>query len=286
MARYLPDVDRLGAERAFRALGYLAQVGNDIDTGDGAELVDGFFRIELRCAGPLVVCVLDRGDQGLPVTNGVRERDADYPELFDAAPAVDALVDLGGHDAGPQEVGDELVGAGGDVAEVEAAGVGSQAHVEGLCCGPVDGDVELGVEVGHDLRRRGGPRAHQVVLGVERVVLVVVDIEAGARLGHGYSRSVCAGCVGDEQVVIRRKLVQGLVGQEPAQIFGRPFRVAEYGRGPQPVHETHEGGRSADGVAVRTHVGRYGDAVQGLQELRYLSQRIILRARLHQSLPP
>lgn len=176
VARYLPDVDRLGAERAFRALGYLAQVGNDIDTGDGAELVDRFFRIELRCAGPLVVCVLDRGDQGLPVTNGVRERDADYPELFDAAPAVDALVDLGGHDAGPEQIGDELVGPRGDVAEVEPPCVGLDADVEGLGGRPVDGHAELRVEVGDDLGRGRRPWIHQVELRVEGVVFVVVQV--------------------------------------------------------------------------------------------------------------
>ena len=31
VARYLPDVDRLGPEGALRALGHLAQVGDDVD---------------------------------------------------------------------------------------------------------------------------------------------------------------------------------------------------------------------------------------------------------------
>ena len=68
------------------------------------------------------------------------------------------------------------MGPRGDVAEVEAAGVGLDADVEGLGRRLVDGHAELRVEVGDDLRRGRGPRVHEVVLGVERVVLVVVEV--------------------------------------------------------------------------------------------------------------
>ena len=46
--------------------------------------------------------------------------------------------------------------------------------------------------------------------------------------------------------------------------------MAEDGLGPEVAHQAHQRGRGADGVPVGPDVRRYGDPVQGLQELRYL----------------
>src|ERR671917_1119697 len=142
----LADVYRLGAQATLRALGDLAQVGDHVDALHGAELVDRLLRVELAGASARVVVVVHRGDQDLPVADGVGKRRPDDPELLEAPAAVDLLVYLRRDDPGAQEVGDELVRDGRDVAEVEPARVGLDADVDGLRGLPVDLDAELAAE--------------------------------------------------------------------------------------------------------------------------------------------
>src|SRR4028118_968150 len=184
----LAYVYRLGAQGAFRALGDLPQVGHHVDALDAAELVDCLLGIELAGTGARVIVVVYGGDQDLPVADGVRERHADYLELLEAPAAVDLLVDLGRDDPGAQEVGDELVGPGRDVAEVEPAGVRLDADVDRLCGLPVDLDAELAVQARDDLGRGRGAGVDVVVLGVERVVLVVVGVPPRPGSGGGGPR--------------------------------------------------------------------------------------------------
>jgi hypothetical protein len=160
-------------------------VGHHVDALDGAELVDGLLGVELAGAGARVIVVVYGGDQDLPVADGVRERRADYLELLEAPAAVDLLVDLGRDDPGAQKVGDELVGPGRDVAEVEPAGVGLDADVDRLRGLPVDLDAELAVQARDDLGRGRRAGVDVVVLGVERVVLVVVEVQPRPGLGDG-----------------------------------------------------------------------------------------------------
>src|SRR5215203_5129506 len=176
----LPYVEPLGAQRALRALGHLAQVGDDVYPGDAPQLVYGFLRVELARAGTLVVGVVHGRDQDLAVALGVGQRDADYPELFQGAAAVDPLVHLRGDDAGAQEVGHQLVRPRRDVPKTEVSRIGSYAGVDRLGGLLLHGDAELDVEVGHDLRARRSPRVDQIVLAVEGVVLVVVEVQSSA----------------------------------------------------------------------------------------------------------
>src|SRR5918998_629670 len=105
----LADVYRLGAQAALRALGDLAQVGDHVDALNRAELVDRLLRVKLAGAGAHVVVVVHRGDQDLPVADGVGKRCPDDPELLEAPAAVGLLVYLRRGDPRPQEGRNELV---------------------------------------------------------------------------------------------------------------------------------------------------------------------------------
>src|SRR5215208_5825191 len=67
----LAYVEPLGAQRALRPLGHLAQVGDDVYPGDAPQLVYGFLRVELTRTGARVVGVLNGRDQDLAVALGV-----------------------------------------------------------------------------------------------------------------------------------------------------------------------------------------------------------------------
>src|SRR5829696_2862390 len=160
-------VHPLGAQRALRALGDLTQVGDDVYPGDAPQLVNSFLRVELARAGPLVVGVVHGRDEDFAVALRVGERDADDPELFQRAAAVDPLVHLRGDDACAQEISHQLVGPRGDVAKTEVARIGTDAGVDRLSGLFVHGHAELDVEVGNELRARRRLRLDQVELAVE-----------------------------------------------------------------------------------------------------------------------
>src|SRR5829696_4370986 len=279
-------VHRLGAQRALRALGDLTQVGDDVYPGDAPQLVYSFLRVELARAGPLVVGVVHGRDEDFAVALRVGERDADDPELFQRAAAVDPLVHLRGDHAGAQEVGHQLVRPRGDVAETEVARVGPDAGVNRLGGPLLHGYAELDVEVGHDLRARRSPLVDQVVLAVERVVLVVVKVQARAGLGDRDASPVCAGAVDHPQVVAFWSLTEDLLREQPPQVAGDLLGVAQDSRGAQRAHQAHQRGRGAYGIAVRADVRRYGDAVQRFQERRHLLDGVIRRAGRQPILPP
>lgn len=66
--------------------------------------------------------------------------------MLDGAGAVEAVIYLGGDDARSQQVGYELVGLGGDVAEAEPARIGRDARVDRLGGLSLERDPKLCVE--------------------------------------------------------------------------------------------------------------------------------------------
>src|SRR5919112_4519793 len=274
------DVHALGAQRGLRAAFDLSEVPHDLDAGHAPEAVYGLLGVELGSPGALVVVIVHRRDQSLPVALGFGHGDPYDVQLLDRAGAVYPAADLRRYYPGTQKVGDQLVGLGGDVPEPEAAGIGRDAGVDRLGRFLGQGHADLGVEGGHDLGARGGFLVDEVELPVERVVLVVVEVQA-----HRVHALVChAGPVGPRgvdhhEIVARRALPEGLVGQEPAEVVRYLLGVAETGLGAQFLSEAHECGRGSYGVPVGPDVGGNGGFVQTLQEIRDLARGVTHPAR-------
>ena len=214
----------LGAEAdAGPTVGLFDEEGDDLDGADHLGDVDEAFGFVGLRAGFGEVGGAEGHDGGVAAVDNVHgvEGADEQAELFDAFTLIESSVEVGVVDAFAEESRGEFHGLGAGVGESEPAGVGGDAHVEGVADGLVEGAVHDVDEFGDDLASGGGARID--VLGCADVVAVQVvidddgsDVSRGEpgvpRLELGPSAGV------DDDDAVGVGWIDGLVGREHADV--------------------------------------------------------------------